>query len=454
MMSKKILVVLLMLLPALAFGSKKKDKKQEVWPDGTPMSSWFQEIVPTDINTLGVHYRLTEHGVINDSTVLQTEAIQAVIDKAYANGGGVVIIPEGVFLSGSLFFKQGTHLHIEEGGRLKGSDDISHFELLMTRIEGQTRKYFAALVNADGLDGFTISGKGTIDGNGLRYWKSFWLRRAFNPDCTNVDEMRPRLLYVSNSKNVQISGLHLKDSPFWTTHFYKSEYVKLLDLTITSPAAPVKAPSSDAVDIDACNNFLIKGCYMSVNDDAVALKGGKGVDADKDPDNGGNYNILIEDCTYGFCHGALTFGSESVHNRNVILRRIKINHAQRLFWLKMRPDTPQNYEHVLIEDIEGSHVGNFLYIRPWTQFFDLGEGRDVIMSYASNITMRNINLECNTVFRVETADPRGAIDAFDFRLSNFTFENLNLEAKDPQINEHLVDGFVMKNVVVNGDKVK
>jgi len=68
--------------------------------------------------------------------------------------------------------------------------------------------------------------------------------------------------------------------------------------------------------------------------------------------------------------------------------------------------------------------------------------------------MRNINLECNTVFRVETADPRGAIDAFDFRLSNFTFENLNLEAKDPQINEHLVDGFVMKNVVVNGDKVK
>lgn len=193
---------------------------------------------------------------------------------------------------------------------------------------------------------------------------------------------------------------------------------------------------------------------MSVNDDAVALKGGKGVDADKDPDNGGNYNILIEDCTYGFCHGALTFGSESVHNRNVILRRTKINHAQRLFWLKMRPDTPQNYEHVLIEDIEGSHVGNFLYIRPWTQFFDLGEGRDVIMSYASNITMRNINLECNTVFRVETADPRGAIDAFDFRLSNFTFENLNLEAKDPQINEHLVDGFVMKNVVVNGDKVK
>jgi hypothetical protein len=451
---KKILISVLCILPVMASGINKKDKANDVWPDGTPMDAWFHDVEPTDINKLGKHYVITDYDVVQDSTVLQTEKIQAVIDMAHETGGGVVIIPEGVFLSGSLFFKQGTHLHVVEGGKLKGSDDISNFKLLMTRIEGQTRKYFAALVNADGLDGFTISGSGDIDGNGLRYWKSFWLRRAFNPKCTNVDEMRPRLVYISNSKNVQISGVHLMNSPFWTSHYYKCENVKILGLTITSPAAPVKAPSSDAIDIDACRNFLIKDCYMSVNDDAIALKGGKGVDADKDPDNGGNYNILIEDCTFGFCHGALTFGSESIHNKNIILRRIQINHAKRLFWLKMRPDTPQNYEYVLIEDINGSHVGNFLYIRPWTQFFDLGEGRDVIMSYASNITMRNINLECSTVFRVATKDPRGTIDAFDFRLSDFTFENLNLKAKDPQINAHLVDGFKMKNVVVNGEKVK
>jgi polygalacturonase len=105
----------------------------------------------------------------------------------------------------------------------------------MTRMEGQTLKYFAALVNADKLDGFTISGKGTIIGNGLRYWKGILLRRTFNPQCTNMDEMRPRLVYISNSKNVQISGVHLKDSPFWTTHLYKCERVKMLDLRITSP---------------------------------------------------------------------------------------------------------------------------------------------------------------------------------------------------------------------------
>src|SRR5690606_12227790 len=276
----------------------------------------------------------TDHGVVRDSNIVQTKSIQAVIDKAFQAGGGVVVIPQGTYLSGSLFFKPKTHLYLEEGAVLKGSDDISNFELLKTRMEGQTVTYFAALVNADQVDGFTIAGKGTLNGNGLRYWKAFWLRRKFNPQCTNMDEMRPRVLYVSNSRDVQIEGIKLMNSPFWTSHFYKCENLKLLNLHIFAPEKPVKAPSSDAVDLDACRNVLIKNCYMSVNDDAVALKGGKGVFADKAEDNGPNYNIIIEDNEFGFCHSALTCGSESIHSYNVIFRRNKLDGAKRVLQLK------------------------------------------------------------------------------------------------------------------------
>lgn len=427
---------------------------KEIFPDGTPIPDWFRQNKPTDITKLGKQYRITDYNLTNDSTVIQTKLIQAVIDKAHENGGGVVIIPKGTFLSGSLFFKKGTHLHLEEGARLKGSDDISHFALLMTRMEGQTLKYFAALVNADGLDGFTISGKGTIDGNGLRYWKSFWLRRAFNPKTTNMDEMRPRLVYISNSKNVQLSGVKLMNSPFWTTHLYKCENVKLLNLHIYSPEKPVKAPSTDAVDIDACKNVLIKNCYMSVNDDAVALKGGKGPRADKDPNNGGNQNIIIEDCTYGFCHGALTFGSESIHNRNIILRRIKVNHAERLLWLKMRPDTPQIYEYVLVEDIEGHDIGNFIFIRPWTQFFDLKGEQVSGMSYARNITMRNIKLDCNNFFNVGIADKNSTTPGYKFKLSDFRIENIEVTAKNYlEIDTSIIENFKLKNVTINKKKL-
>jgi polygalacturonase len=426
---------------------------QEKFPDGTPIPDWFRQNDNTDINKLGKRYRITDFNVKNDSTVIQTEKIQAVINKAHENGGGVIVVPKGTFLSGSIFFKQGTHLYLEEGARLKGSDDISHFPIVMTRMEGQTLKYFAALVNADSLNGFTISGKGTLDGNGLRYWKAFWLRREFNPRCTNMDEMRPRLVYVSKSKNVQISGITCMNSPFWTTHFYKCENVKLLNLHIYSPKAPVKAPSTDAVDIDGCKNFLIKNCYMSVNDDAVALKGGKGPLADKDEKNGSNQNIIIEDCTYGFCHGVLTLGSESIHNRNIILRRIKIQNAERLLWLKMRPDTPQDYEYVLVDDVEGRDIGNFLFIRPWTQFFDLKGEKATRNSNSRNITMRNIKLECDNFFNVGASENRGNENAFTYKLSNFTFENLNITAKkNLNIDTSVIDNFTLRNVTVNGKK--
>jgi len=411
----------------------------DLFPDGTAVPEWFRDNKPTDINNLGVQYVLTDHGVLNDSNIIQTNKIQTVIDMA-AKTGGVVVVPKGTYLTGALFFKPGTHLHLHEGAVIKGSDDISNFPILNTRMEGQNLKYFSALINADKVDGFTISGKGTINGNGLRYWKSFWLRRQFNPQCTNLDEMRPRLVFISNSKDVQLSGVSLINSPFWTTHLYKCKNVKLLNLTIFSPEAPVKAPSSDAIDIDVCTNVLIKNCYLSVNDDAVALKGGKGPKADKDPNNGGNYNIIIEDCTYGFCHGVLTCGSESIHNKNIILRRCTINKAQRLLWLKMRPDTPQKYEYILVEDITGDAT-NFLYIRPWSQFFDLKGEKEIPLSYSKNITMRNIKMECETFFNVGKSDK--------YTLSNFTFENLDIKArKNKEFDKTQIKNFNTKNVKV------
>lgn len=415
----------------------------EKFPDGSIIPDWFKNYARVDVNSLGKKYVLTDYGVVNDSTIIQTEKIQEVIDKVSEDGGGVVVVPEGTFLSGALFFKKNTHLHLSENGVIKGSDDISDFPVVMTRIEGQTLKYFPALINADNMDGFTITGKGTLDGNGLRYWKAFWLRRSWNSKCTNMDEMRPRLLYISNSNNVQVSGITLKNSPFWTSHYYRCDYLQLFDLTILAPEAPVKAPSSDAVDLDICNNVLIKNCYMSVNDDAVALKGGKGPKADVDENNGGNSNIIIEDCEFGFCHSVLTCGSESIHNRNVILRRSALDKAKRLLQLKMRPDTPQRYEYITVEDITGN-VGSFIFIKPWTQFFDLKGETEIPLSYADNITMRNIDVECGRFFDVSNSE--------QYRLSNFTFENLNIKSPNPDVNSSFVDNFKLKNVKINGEK--
>ena len=395
--------------------SSKSSSSYGSFPDGTPINNWFYsnytkiksalQSPPATANS----YIITDYGIKDDGNIY-TEEFQKLINSVYDNGGGYIIIPDGTYMTGSLFFKPGVNLYIEKNGILKGSQDITDYPVIKTRIEGESCLYYAALINASHADGFTIYGEGTIDGNGLHAWICFWLRRSWNPDCTNKDEQRARLLYIAHSDNVTIYGIHMKDSQFWTCHIYKCTHTAIYDCTISSPRTPVKAPSTDAIDIDACSDVHIKGCHINVNDDAVALKGGKGINAKADSDNGLNERIIIEDCIYDFCHGCLTCGSEAIHNRNIIMRNIRINNGYNLLWLKMRPDTPQLYEHILIKDVTGK-VSSFININPWTQFSNikneasLKNGSDkkphILLSYINNITMQDCTCECDAYYNVK-----------------------------------------------------
>ena len=149
-------------------------ERKEFFPDGTPIAEWFYQADMPQLDQLGKQYRLDEYGVPQDGQI-HTAEIQRVIDLCAEQGGGVVVIPKGVWRSGSLYFKQGTNLYVEEGGVLLGSDDIADYDLKTTRIEGQTCPYFTALINVENVQGFTMCGPGTIDGNGHRSWRAFWI---------------------------------------------------------------------------------------------------------------------------------------------------------------------------------------------------------------------------------------------------------------------------------------
>lgn len=394
------------------------------------MSSWFSEMPSASPDLYERQYRLDECG-IQPGDQVQTKGIQALIDRAAGEGGGLLIVPKGRFVSGALFFRKGVHLYVEKDGILMGSDDIRDYPLCDTRIEGQSCRYFPALINVDGVDGFTMFGEGVIDGNGRKYWDEFWLRREWNPRCTNKDGQRPRLVFISRCSNVLVKGLTFQNAAFWTNHLYQCRFVRYLDCRMLSPVSPVKAPSTDAIDIDACTDVHVKNCYMAVNDDAIALKGGKGPWADEAPENGPNERILIEDCEYGFCHGCLTFGSESIHDRNIILRNIKVGTGYNMLWMKLRPDTPQRYEHVLVENISGK-AANFLNINPWSQFFDLQGRKDLPRSVCEHVVIRNCRFECDTFFNVLP-------DEEHYHLRDFCLESLQIRAADISFDQTAVE---------------
>lgn len=386
-----LFLVLVFLTPVSLYAGEDR------FPDGTPMPAWFHDASKVPLASLGKVFVLTDYGVVRDSTRIQTQAIQHVIDLA-AEQGGVVLVPEGTFRSGALHFRQGSHLWVE--GRLKASDRVHDFPLTTTRIEGQTCPYFPALVNIEGVDGFVLGGPGTIDGSGLPFWEEMKIRWKWNKSAANKDGQRPRLVYLSECSNVTLQDLHLKDSPYWTTHSYRSHHLRFLGLTITSPSEGIPGYSTDAIDLDNCHDVLVKDCYMDVCDDGVVLKGGKGTFADKAPENGPNSSILVEDCTFGKTHACLTLGSESVQDRNVILRRSHSLAAKAILHCKLRPDTPQHYAYITVEDITG-RADVILKIRPWTQYFHLEPRKNMPVSRCSHINLNRIQVESGKPLDVE-----------------------------------------------------
>jgi polygalacturonase len=390
-------------------------------------------------------YPITRYGVSNDSTRINTKAIQRAIDDAEANGGGTVIVPKGVYLTGALFFKPHTNLHLMKGAVLKGSDNIDDYPLIPSRMEGHNLLYYAALINAYYLDGFTISGPGTINGNGLKYWKTFWAHRdsmkRVGKSSTNLEVHRPRLLFMWGCTNLTIKNVQLHNSGFWTTHLYECSNVLIDSCDIRAPFKPVPAPSSDGVDIDVCKKVTIRNTYVSVNDDGLCVKGGKGVDAHKRPENGPVEDVLIENCTFGRVHAALTMGSECIHARNITMRNCRVDNEQPILLLKMRPDTYQIYENITIENITGK-CGSVITMSPWKQFFDLGGSTEKPYGIVRNITMSNIKVTCKN-FGMLAGNP-------DDKVSNLLFKNIAVTAATPGFNNKYAD-VKAENVTINGE---
>ncbi|MCR5413703.1 MAG: hypothetical protein K6F50_03115, partial [Kiritimatiellae bacterium] len=369
--------------------------QRERWPDGFARSDWFADFSPVDESKLGTLYRAEDFGAKADEPGMQTEALQGAVDKIASLGGGVLVLGPGTWNSSSLFFKPGVHMKLEKGAVLKGPADGKLAPRIPSRIEGQSVVYNAALVNADRCDGFTLYGEGTIDGNGKATWAAFWDGRKNEKGFKNTALDRPRNVFVSNSKNVRVSGLSIKDSHFWTVHFHKCELVKLDNLRITAPGPenPPKAPSSDAIDLDVVADCHIWNTYMDVNDDGIALKGGKYHEAEKLPENGENVRILIENCTFGkVVHSAITCGSEALHCKNIVLRNCKLEGCGNLLNMKSRPDTKQLYEDILIENVTGE-CRNVVQAKPWSQYFTLPEGVAKQQTQGRRITFRGCTVK-------------------------------------------------------------
>jgi len=380
---------------------------------------------------------ITNFGAVADGTTLNTRFIQSAIDSCSISGG-TVVVPNGTFLTGAIFLKPGVNLRIEKEGMLKGSDKLEDYP------EGaQSGWAVAALVNADHCDGVQLSGEGTIDGNGQRWWKLFWdLRNAKDPDL-EYKARRPRLICISNSKNVRVSGLRLQNQAIWCLHLFRDENVTVDGLSIHAPAP---APSSDGIDVDSCRRVCIANCDIDVNDDCISIKSGVGAEAMKG--NHPSEDIVIEKCRFGYGHGGVAIGSETSGGiRNVEVRDCV---AENDNWAPIRFKSAPTRGGV-VENITFHNIT----LRDVRRAFELNLGwggkvkaGDTNLPVFRNLTFTNVN---------GTAKSGGIFVGFEGSpVMNVRFQNCNVSADKGLSIQHArnIDLSGLKLEVKEGEAVK
>jgi alpha-L-rhamnosidase len=393
--------------------------------------------------------RITDFGAKADGATVNTKAIQAAIDHLAAGRGGTVVVPQGVFVSGALFFKPKVNLHLQAGAVLECSTDMSNFPVQRTRIEGHfEEKFNPALINAKNCDGFTITGEGTLDGAGRPIWDLFWkLRRAApNPgNFPNLGVPRARMALIESSRGVRVEGITFKDSQFWNLHLYDCDGVMVRQVRFQVPDDYKQAPSTDGIDVDSSRNVTIDGCFFSVTDDCIACKGSKGPRAMEDKSSPPVEHIRVRNCVYKRGGGVLTLGSEATIVRDVIVENCRIIGNVRVATLKLRPDTPQHYEDITFRNITSeTDAGQILAVQPWSQYFNL-QGEAPPKSVVSNVNFIGIKGHFSA-FGVIRPNPGQT------EISNILFKDFDVvlpEGKD-KLAASGVTGLKFENVMVNG----
>jgi sugar lactone lactonase YvrE len=259
-------------------------------------------------------YPITDQGAVGDGVTMNTRAIQATIDRCAAQGGGIVVVPKGVFMSGSIFIRQGVSLRVEKDGVLKGSDKLLDY-LPAGATEDQRGVAPFAFVNVDGVTGTVLSGEGTIDGNGSRWWTEYWkLREAHVPDLA-FKTRRPKLVHFTSCNKIGIVDLTLQNQAEWCVDFQICNDVVAENLTIR---AGHNAPSSDGIDPDSCQRVLITGCSIEVDDDCISIKAAR---RETIPNPLPCQYVIVQKTHFHYGQGGVAIGSETSGGiRHVLVR--------------------------------------------------------------------------------------------------------------------------------------
>lgn len=363
-----------------------------------------------------VELNVTSFGAKGDGVTLNTKSIQAAIDSAAISGGGVVIIPAGSFVSGSIHLKTGVILHLNQNAVLLGS--TNPYDYL---VDNQMKNF----VYANKADHIGITGEGAINGRGrelaLRIDSLFYAGKWDDPGYNfrrHRPGRRPRLVHFSECNDVSLEGITVRNSANWVLNFDQCRNLTINKITVDSDAYW----NNDGIDIEDCRNVSVTGCYVNSADDGICLKS-----------NPGNINdsIYIANCIVRSSASAIKFGTASHGGfKNVKIKNISVYDTFRSA-IALESVDGGALENVEISDVTASNTGNAIFIKLGHRNVD-GE-----IGTLKNVIIRNVTVQV----------PFGPPDLkYEIRGPELNFFHNTFPASITGLPGHFIENVMLENI--------
>ncbi len=295
------------------------------------------------------------------------KAIQNAVNACAAMGGGTVAVEKGEWKSGPIHLSSHVHLHLEKGARITFSNvPEDYLPAVFTRWEGTECYNYSPLIYAKDAEDVSITGEGTLYGNGESWWPWKKLQqqaadRLSGEACDGVPvekrvygtreaALRPSFIQFIHCKDVLLSDFMITDGPQWTIHPVYCENVVVRGVTVET-----KGPNTDGLNPDSCENVLIEDCHFCTGDDCVAINSGLGEDGWRvgKPSR----NITIRNCIMTGGHGGVVIGSAmSGGVENIQMENCRISNTMQGIRLKSMRGRGGYVKHVRIQNIELENI--------------------------------------------------------------------------------------------------
>lgn len=393
----------------------------------------------------GKVYDVKEFGAKGDGKAIDTAAIQKALDECGKAGGGTVKLSAGTYLSKPIELRSKTTLLLEQGAKLQAT--TNHQDFMKSPgdwLQASGSSDFIPLVNGKRLTDVTITGKGIIDGAGEVWWGPAEDARRKTPGYTLP---RPRLMVLSNCKNVKVTGITLQNSP--TFHFVPTdcEDVLIEGVTVLSPTG---AANTDAIDPSRCRRVTITKCVIDTGDDDIAIKSGKKVEGHEFACE----DITVTDCTFKHGHG-MSIGSEVVGGvRNVTVKNCTFEGTENGLRIKSRRGKGGVVENITYTDITMKNVDPAITLS--CQYSGTSAGDKVQGTVDDPDTAQPVN-ETTPIYRnirisnlkATTTKSAGLIVGLaESQISNVVLENVEITAATKGLLIKQAKGIQLKNVKV------